>query len=120
MQQLCEGLHRLLSLTGWPADRCPQGACCCDLVAESKEWWPATARARGFEPMFFNHFVMALDNYFVHRARNLEGKDGNPLNEVRLLANSPMSSGGVLTDKKGSGWTRRGQSCSCSSETPSI
>ena len=27
--------------------------------------------------------VMALDHWFCHRQRSLEGKDGNPLDEVR-------------------------------------
>jgi hypothetical protein len=49
------------------------------------------AAVAGFEPLFFNHLVMALDNYFLHRGRNLEGKDGNPLNEVRVLCNSITS-----------------------------
>jgi hypothetical protein len=50
-----------------------------------------------FEPRFCNHMLLALDEYFCHRARGKEGKDGNPLNEVRVLANSIMSHDCVLT-----------------------
>ena len=32
--------------------------------------------------------VLALDGYFRHRARNVEGKDGNPLNKVQMLCAS--------------------------------
>ena len=57
------------------------------------------ARA-AFEPRFVAHMIVALDGYFVHRLRNKELKDGNPLNEVRLLATSIMSNDGVLVADK--------------------
>jgi hypothetical protein len=42
----------------------------------------------------------ALDGCFVHRSRTIEGKDGNPLNEVRMLCNSILQHRGVLTADK--------------------
>ncbi len=51
----------------------------------------------GFEPLFFGHLVMALDNYFLHRGRAQEGKDGNPLNEVRILCSSLSNNDGLVT-----------------------
>jgi len=38
-----------------------------------------------FDAAFFNNLVLVLDMHFCHRARGPEGKDGNPLNEVRVL-----------------------------------
>jgi hypothetical protein len=38
-----------------------------------------------FAPLFFGHMVIALDGYFVHRARGKEGSKG-PLKDVRALA----------------------------------
>jgi hypothetical protein len=49
-----------------------------------------------FEHQFFNHMVLVLDYLFVHRTRALEKKDGNPLNEVRMICNSLLQNQGVL------------------------
>lgn len=57
----------------------------------------ALADVEAFEPSFFNDLVIVLHASFEHRTRAIEGKDGNPLNEVRVLANSIMVHDGVLT-----------------------
>ena len=58
------------------------------------------AALEAFEPHFFNSMVLALDSHFVHRARAMEKKDGNPLNEVRMLSNSIMNNGSVMCADK--------------------
>jgi hypothetical protein len=50
-----------------------------------------------FDLLFFRNLVVLLDAMFVHRTRAREGKDGNPLNEVRMLCDSVLKSGCVLT-----------------------
>ena len=53
-----------------------------------------------FESAFFNNMVIVLDHLFVHRLRTVEGKDGNPANEVRVLCDSIMENNGVMLDDK--------------------
>lgn len=53
-----------------------------------------------FAPLFFNNMILALDERFLHRSRNLELKDGNPLNEVRVVCQSIMANDAVLQADK--------------------
>ncbi len=57
---------------------------------------PDVAKTKEFEAAFFNRAVMLLDYLFVHRLRAIEGKDGNPLIEVRVLCNSILLNDGKL------------------------
>jgi hypothetical protein len=58
---------------------------------------PAVAK---FEPLFFANMVLVLDAAFVNRLRGKEGKDGNPLNEVRMLCTSLLQHDAVFTADK--------------------
>src|SRR5438105_14057216 len=60
--------------------------------------------SREFEARFFNAQVLLLDYLFVHRLTGIEGKDGNALNEVRVLCNSILLNNGKLQVDKFPGW----------------
>jgi len=55
-----------------------------------------------FEAHFFNNMTLVMDRYFVHRlpGADYEGKDGNPLNEVRILCDSLMNNNGIMRGDK--------------------
>lgn len=59
-----------------------------------------SAAVKAFQHRFFNNMVLVLEGLFVHRMRGKEGKDGNPLNEVRILCNSIMNNNGILNEDK--------------------
>jgi hypothetical protein len=65
---------------------------------------PAAAKTKAFEANFFNREVLLLDYLFVHRLTGAEGKDGNPLNEVRVLCNSLLLNQGRVQVDKQPGW----------------
>jgi hypothetical protein len=57
---------------------------------------PVEAAVEALEPVYFGNLLIALDAHFVHRLRGVEGKDGNPLNEVRMLCSSLINNAAVL------------------------
>jgi hypothetical protein len=61
----------------------------------------ATAALDRLEAEYFASLVVALDRCFVHRSRGQERKDGNAMNEVRVLVDSIQLHGGILTAEKG-------------------
>ena len=67
-----------------------------DLAAAVEGNAKAEAALAAFAPGHFSAMLLALDHHFMHRMRGAEGKDGNPLNEVRMLVDAIMENDGVL------------------------
>jgi hypothetical protein len=68
--------------------------------AQIAAYGDAAPTSPALEAAFFNNLVIVLDRCFVHRVRNAEGKDGNPLNEVRVICNSLIENDGVMAADK--------------------
>jgi hypothetical protein len=89
----------MLGRSGYPAAQV--AACRAEFAALALTWRAvagrsdAGARAEA-EAQMFGQMVVALDGWFVHRLRGVEGKDGNALNEVRLLALGMTEHGGYF------------------------
>ncbi len=59
-----------------------------------------TDDARVLEGAFFNHLCIDSEYMFVHRLSAIEGKDENPLNEMRVLCNPILLNQGWLQVQK--------------------
>ena len=57
---------------------------------------PAGLHKDAFAPGYFNAMVLVLDSYFLHRQRSNEGKEGGPLNELRMLCDGIKDNGAVM------------------------
>jgi len=66
-------------------------------VAPSSDFKQARVR---FESHFFCNMIILLESYFIHRSRNNEKRDGNPLNQVRMISASLMNNHGIMTGDK--------------------
>ena len=65
-------------------------------LAEAAGQNGGAAALADFDRPFFTNLVLVLDRWFVHRIRAVSGKDGNPLNEVELIAEAIMLHDGVM------------------------
>ena len=75
-------------------------AACRNRIAADVAAYEAAGPSSALDPVFYGMMVMALDRWFVHRQRSIEGKDGNALNEVRVLSDSIVGHGGMLVVEK--------------------
>jgi len=71
-----------------------------DVAAFKKLAAKRPAGIEALEGAFFTNMLLVLDRLFVHRLRVVEGKDANPLSEVRVLCNSIVHNKGVMTADK--------------------
>lgn len=92
----------MLSVKNYPADYVD--ACEARFGRLLESWHalgvPDGVEARSFTVDFVHDMILGLEHSFVHRMRGNEGKDGNPLNEMRMLANSILEHDAVLTADK--------------------
>jgi len=88
----------MLAVTSYSPDHV---AACRNRIAADIAAYEAAGPSAQLDPVFYGMMVMALDRWFVHRQRSIEGKDGNALNEVRVLSDSIVGHGGMLVVDKG-------------------
>ena len=94
-----EGSVLMLGRSSYPAAQV--AACRAEFAALAKAWHAVSARSEAgaqaeAEAQVFGQMVVALEGWFVHRLRGVEGRDGNVLNEVRLLALGVTANGGYF------------------------
>jgi hypothetical protein len=69
-------------------------AACRNRIAADMAAYEAASPPAALDPVFYGMMAMALDHWFCHRQRSIEGKDGNPLNEVRMITDSIQGNDG--------------------------
>lgn len=97
----------MLGRNSYPAAQI--AACRKDMAEMAATWRAVAARSEAkareeAEVQVFNQMVVALEGWFVHRLRGVEGKDGNPMNEVRLLAQGVTAQNGWFPEDKTIRW----------------
>ena len=94
----------MLGMKKYPRDYID--ACRARIDADLRAYRQQVAKSRDeeFESRFFNNQVLLLDRMFVHRLAGIEGKDGNPVNEVRVLCNSLLLNKGKLQVERLPNW----------------
>jgi hypothetical protein len=70
------------------------------LISDQLAAYASLSSTNDFDIHFFRNLVLMLDRCFVHRMRGAEGKDGNPLNEMRMICDSVVNNDGVLAADK--------------------
>ena len=97
----------MLGRKSYPA---AQITACRTEMADMAATWRAVARhseakaREEAEVQVFNQMVVALEGWFVHRLHGVEGKNGNPMNEVRLLALSVTANGSYFPSDHSIQW----------------
>ena len=97
----------MLGKSSYPAAQV--AACRAEFAALAAAWRAVAGRSEAggraeAEAQVFGQMVVALEGWFVHRLRGVEGRDGNALNEVRLLALGVTENGGYFPSAHGIRW----------------
>ena len=84
----------MLAMSSYPAEYVAR---CRARVRSDIEAFTASGSPTGLQDVLFRNMLLGLDASFAHRTRAVEGKNGNPLNEVRVLCSSLLLHDGVMT-----------------------
>src|SRR5437660_9933562 len=92
----------MLGMKTYPKDYID--ACRARVDADLSAYRKAGKASSEFEARFFNDQVLLLDYMFVHRLTGIEGKDGDPLNDDRVVCNWIVLEQGRVQGDRLPGW----------------